>query len=260
MDRRRRRRRLHHARPPRLALAGRPESRPTTAPPSFRTTARPSAAGRRTPPIVGGDLRHRPAPALWTSNGAGSMIPSGGVYTDDCPGEVLAISGDGTRVAGVWCQKAWTWSAAGGVVDLSGDGFGYGQAVALNGQLVFGTNSAGFFDPAVPVRLDAGRRREVAASTSPPPTASPSRRTTTGNAVVAASADGTVVVGTVYDEAFKLRTCDPEDAGLGVRACSTGSATPRCNGRRDADVLALRRPCRIRPILSRLDTGTPAPA
>ena len=78
------------------------------------------------------------------------MIPSGGVYTDDCPGEVLAISGDGTRVAGVWCQKAWTWSAAGGVVDLSGDGFGYGQAVALNGQLVFGTNSAGFFDPPVP--------------------------------------------------------------------------------------------------------------
>ena len=140
-------------------------------------------------------------PALWTSNGAGSMIPSGGVYTDDCPGEVLAISGDGTRVAGVWCQKAWTWSAAGGVVDLSGDGFGYGQAVALNGQLVFGSNAAGFFDPPVPfVWTQAGGVKSLLDIAAANDITIPANYY--WEAIVAASADGTIVVGTVYDEAF----------------------------------------------------------
>ena len=140
-------------------------------------------------------------PARWTSNGAGSMIPSGGVYPDDCPGEVLAISGDGSRVAGVWCQKAFTWSAAGGVVDLSGDGFGYGQAVALNGQLVFGSNSAGFFDPPVPfVWTQAGGVKSLLDIAAANDITIPANYY--WEAVVAVSADGTVVVGTVYDEAF----------------------------------------------------------
>ena len=140
-------------------------------------------------------------PALWTSNGAGSMIPSGGVFTDDCPGEVLAISGDGSRVAGVWCQKAWTWSAAGGVVNLSGEGFGYGQAVALNGQLVFGTNTAGFFDPPVPfVWTQAGGVQSLLDIAAANDITIPANYYWEG--IVAASADGTVVVGSVYDEAF----------------------------------------------------------
>lgn len=144
-------------------------------------------------------------PARWNSNGAGTMIPSGGVYTDDCPGEVLAISAEGSRVAGVWCQKAFTWSSAGGTIDLSGDGFGYGQAVALNGQVVFGTNSAGFFDPPVPFFWT-----QAGGVTSLLDIAAANGITLPADyyweAIVAASADGTIIVGTAYDPAFTLNT------------------------------------------------------
>jgi len=144
-------------------------------------------------------------PALWTSNGAGSLIPSGGVYTDDCPGEVLAISADGSRVAGVWCQKAFTWSAAGGTIDLSGDGFGYGQAVALNGQLVFGSNAASFFDPLEPfVWTQAGGVKSLTDIATANGITLPAGYY--WQAVVAASADGSIVVGTVYDDTFQTAT------------------------------------------------------
>jgi hypothetical protein len=142
-------------------------------------------------------------PTTWTSTGAGAKVPSGGVFTDDCPGEVLAIAGNGSLVAGVWCQSPWLWSAALGTIKLAD--FGYAQAVALNGQLVFGTQQAGFFDPPVPfVWTQAGgvvSLLDIAADND---------ITIPANyyweAIVAASADGSVVVGTVYDEAFTRYT------------------------------------------------------
>ena len=144
-------------------------------------------------------------PALWSANGAGTMLPSNSAFTDDCPGEVLAISGDGSTVAGVWCQMPFVWSAALGVINLAPGGRGYGQAVARNGQLVFGTSMASEFDPPVPfVWTQAGGVKsllDIAAAhgiTIPP--------NYYWESVVAASADGTVVVGTVYDETFKLYT------------------------------------------------------
>jgi hypothetical protein len=143
-------------------------------------------------------------PTLWTSNGAGSKIPSGGVFTDDCPGEVLALAGNGSLAAGVWCNQAFLYSAALGVVNLTPTSGGLGQAVALDGQLVFGTSGGGF-DPAVPFvwteaagvksLVDIAEANDITLPTD-----------LYWGAVVAASADGTVVVGTMYDDMFKTYT------------------------------------------------------
>ncbi len=144
-------------------------------------------------------------PAIWHANGTGFQLPSNAAFTDDSPGEVLAISGDGSTVAGVWNQMPFMWNATDGVVNLAPGGFGYAQAVALNGQLVFGTSAASSFDPPMPfVWTKAGGVKsllDIAAAndiTIPP--------NYYWEAVVAASADGTIVVGTVYDEAFHLYT------------------------------------------------------
>lgn len=145
-------------------------------------------------------------PTLWTSNGAGSKIPSGGVFTDDCPGEVLAIAGNGSLVAGVWCQFPFIWSAALGVVKPAPDGFfGYGQAIALNGQLVFGTMQDGFFGTPVPfVWTQAGGTLSLLDIATANDIVLPPNYY--WQSIVAASADGTIVVGTAYDEAFVLNT------------------------------------------------------
>jgi hypothetical protein len=144
-------------------------------------------------------------PALWQANGTGTMLPSNAAFSDDCPGEVLAISADGSTVAGVWCQMPFLWNATLGVVNLAPGGFGWGQAVALNGQLVFGTSAPSSFDQPTPFvwTKAAGVKSllDIAAAhgiTIPP--------NYSWGAVVAASADGTVVVGTVYDETYKLYT------------------------------------------------------
>lgn len=143
-------------------------------------------------------------PAMWTSNGIGSMVPSGGVFTDDCPGEVLAIAGNGSTVAGVWCNQAFLWSAATGTVNLTPTSGGWGQAVALNGQLVFGTSGGGF-DPAVPfVWTQAGGVKSLVDIATANGITLPTNYY--WQAVVAASADGTVVVGTMYDDMFNLYT------------------------------------------------------
>ncbi|HQR19075.1 MAG TPA: hypothetical protein PK948_11915 [Gemmatimonadales bacterium] len=144
-------------------------------------------------------------PAIWNSNGSGFMLDGGSVFTEDAPGEVLAISANGTTAAGIWNQKAFMWTSAGGAVNLSGDGFGWGQAVALNGQLVFGTNQAGFFDPAVPfVWTQAGGVQslfDIAAANGIEIPAGWSWVNIAG-----ASEDGTVVVGNAYDDTFMPQT------------------------------------------------------
>ena len=91
------------------------------------------------------------APAIWHADGSGFLIPTGGVFADDCPGEVLALSTDGSMAAGTWCQNAYYWTQAGGVVDLgrlpTTDPIDqvFANAIAANGQLIFGTSGNGFF-------------------------------------------------------------------------------------------------------------------
>jgi hypothetical protein len=143
-------------------------------------------------------------PAIWQANGTGTMLPSNAAFTDDCPGEVLAIAGNGSTVAGVWCQHAFLWSAATGVIDLTPTSGGWGQAVALDGQLVFGTSGGGF-DPAVPfVWTQAGGVKSLADIAAANGITLPTNLYWL--AVVAASADGTVVVGTMTDDTFNTYT------------------------------------------------------
>ncbi|HQR18156.1 MAG TPA: hypothetical protein PK948_07285, partial [Gemmatimonadales bacterium] len=145
-------------------------------------------------------------PAIWHANGSGFLLPSNPVFTDDCPGEVLAIAGNGSLVTGVWCDHAFLWSEATGVVDLTPGESGHGQAVARNGELVFGTVGGGFFGgPPQPfVWTEAGGVQYLLDIALANGISLPNN--SYWEAVVAASADGTVVVGTVYDEAFQLHT------------------------------------------------------
>lgn len=145
-------------------------------------------------------------PAIWQSNGAGMMISGGTAFTPDAPGEVLAISGDGSTVAGVWNQRPFVYSAALGVVDLVGEGYmGWAQAVAHNGQLVFGTYQEGFFGNPIPfVWTQAGGVKSILDLAAENDITLPENYY--WQAIVAASADGTVVVGVAYDETFNLNT------------------------------------------------------
>lgn len=146
-------------------------------------------------------------PAMWTSNGVGTMIPSGGVFAPDCVGEVFAIAGNGSLVAGEWCQHAFVWSAGTGAVDLTPTQNGKAQAVSLNGQLVFGTSGGGFFDPnpAAPfVWTQAGGTKSLLDIATANGITLPANYY--WQAIVASSADGTVVVGTMTDDMFNLYT------------------------------------------------------
>lgn len=145
-------------------------------------------------------------PAIWNAaTGAGFLIDAGGVFTEDAPGEVLAISGDGSTVAGVWNQKAYMWTQAGGVVNLSGDGFGFGQAVALDGQLVFGTNQTDFFGAPTPfVWTQADGVQSILDLAAANGVEIPENYY--WEAIKGVSADGTTLIGTVYDETFTLYT------------------------------------------------------
>ncbi|MEZ4413687.1 MAG: hypothetical protein R2910_11935 [Gemmatimonadales bacterium] len=148
-------------------------------------------------------------PAIWTASGVGSLVPSNGVFTDDSPGEVLAISGNGAVVTGVWAQMPFIWSATLGTINVASGAYegyvGYGQATALNGQVVYGTLTEGFFGLPFPFFwTQAGgvvSLLDVAAAngiTLP--------ENYYWEAVVAASADGTIIVGAAYDETFTLNT------------------------------------------------------
>jgi hypothetical protein len=92
-------------------------------------------------------------PAVWHSDGSGLLLPTGGVFADDCPGQVNALSVDGTIAGGVWCQHAFYWTQAGGPVDLGQlpgtdiNDQAFVNAISANGQLMFGTNGDGFFGP-----------------------------------------------------------------------------------------------------------------
>ena len=143
------------------------------------------------------------APAIWHADGSGFMIPTGGVFADDCPGEVLALSPDGSMAAGTWCQNAYSWTQAGGVVDLGRlpttdpTDEVYANAIAANGKLIFGTSGNGFFGIQQPwVWTAATGMRDLTSVLKQYFVQVPAGYYLA--TVRAASADGTVVIGQAY--------------------------------------------------------------
>lgn len=92
-------------------------------------------------------------PTIWHADGSGFLLPTGGVFPDDCPGQVNSLSADGSMAGGVWCQHAFYWTQAGGPVDLGllpsslEPDESFINAITDNGQLLFGTNGNGFNNP-----------------------------------------------------------------------------------------------------------------
>jgi hypothetical protein len=140
-------------------------------------------------------------PAVWdATSGDGVMLdPAGEVI-----GEVLSVSADGSRVAGIWNQDAFTWTEAGGVVDLGklpgslGTDSAYANAIAAGGALIFGGSGDTFGGGihAFVWTADGGMRALediVAANGIEVPDG-----LTLAN-VIAASTDGTVLLGTTND-------------------------------------------------------------
>jgi hypothetical protein len=146
-------------------------------------------------------------PAIWQADGTGMLIPSNGVFTDDSPGEVLSISADGSMVAGTWNFEGWYWTQAGGVVKLGTPAGGqtFPNAIAANGQLIFGGSSIGMFDPQFPFVWTAGggilSLVDIATANGVEIPAGFYL-----DNVKAASADGTVLVGNAYDDFFTSYT------------------------------------------------------
>jgi hypothetical protein len=102
-------------------------------------------------------------PAIWRSNGTALLLPGD---VPDAPGEVLAISADGSMVAGIWNLSGFLWTEAHGVVSLGmlptglGGDSTYPNAIAANGALIFG-GSGGFGATSAFVWTDAAGMRSL---------------------------------------------------------------------------------------------------
>jgi hypothetical protein len=149
-------------------------------------------------------------PAIWRANGEAFLLPQG-PFTIDSPGEILSVSADGSRVAGIWNLEGFTWTEADGVVSLGflPGGFPGGQtfpnAIAADGQLIFGKTVAGFFDPpTVFVWTEAQGMRSLSQIAAASGVSIPAELTLDN--VLAASTDGTVVLGTAFDFSFRIYT------------------------------------------------------
>lgn len=134
-------------------------------------------------------------PAIWHADGTGMLLP-GTVL--DAPGEVLAVSADGSMVAGTWNLEAFVWTESGGVVSLGvlpgslGGDAAYANAIAADGALVFG-GSGSFGALTAFVWTEADGMRPLADVITAAGIDVPSG--TTFQNVVAASTDGTVILG-----------------------------------------------------------------
>lgn len=143
-------------------------------------------------------------PALWGPDGLGTFLTSG--LTDDCPGEVLSLNADGSMAGGVWCQQGFYWTAATGTVIL--EGMVYVNAIAANGNLLFGAGNEG---AAVWTATGsaAGTTRSLQEVAVAAGVEVPTGYVMTN--VIAASTDGTIVLGqgftknnTAYSFVLKL--------------------------------------------------------
>ena len=135
-------------------------------------------------------------PAIWGPDGLGTFLTSG--LTEDCPGEVLSLSTDGSVAGGVWCQQGFYWTAAGGTVIL--EGITYVNAIAANGNLLFGGGETG---AAVHVTTGsaAGTTRLLQDVAVAAGVEIPNGYVMTN--VLAASTDGTIVLGQGFTKSNK---------------------------------------------------------
>lgn len=149
-------------------------------------------------------------PAIWNPDGSGFQL-SGGVFPDDTPGEVLSISADGNVVAGIWGSDAFYWTEATDVVNIGklpdAQPFDntYANAIARNGELIFGTCGSPFFSlPRAFVWTAAGGMQQLDSLAVAAGVTIPEGYLITH--VQAASADGTVVLGVAYGPNFSQVT------------------------------------------------------
>jgi uncharacterized membrane protein len=138
------------------------------------------------------------SPAIWKADGTGQLIDA----TDQtAPGEVLSISADGSRVAGIWANDGFTWTSAGGRVaiprldaSLPGDAV-FPNAMSADGRFVFGGIGDAFFTiPLAFVWSDATGTRDLTTLARTAGLAIPADAVL--DSVLGASADGTVLIGT----------------------------------------------------------------
>jgi len=151
-------------------------------------------------------------PAIWYPNGSGFLLPATSTFTAEWPGEILAVSADGSMVAGTWAWDGFYWTAAEGPVDLGArppeaapDDRVFATAIAAGNKLIFGTIGDGFFSLQQPfawtkatgmkalLTIMADNGIQVPAGFYP-------------FGVQAASADGTVVMGWGYNDSFQIST------------------------------------------------------
>lgn len=147
-------------------------------------------------------------PAIWDASGHGVLLDP----TDqDTPGEVLSISADGARVAGVWGNEGFTWTTAGGRVaiprldiSLPSDPV-YPNAMSADGTLVFGGIGDAFFGiPFAFVYSDAKGTRDLTVLARDAGLAIPADMVL--NNVLGASTDGRVLIGTATTGDGALKT------------------------------------------------------
>ncbi len=139
-------------------------------------------------------------PAMWTADGQGTLLDPSNV---DEPGEVLSISGDGSVLAGIWGNEAFVWTEATGRVNLPRPDTllpsdpCFANAVAANGELIFGGCGNPFFTtPVAVVWTDAGVQPLVDVVTENGLEVPDGLVLTT---VLAASSDGSVALGVALD-------------------------------------------------------------
>jgi hypothetical protein len=87
-------------------------------------------------------------PARWTADGQGELLDPD---NQDAPGEVLAIDGDGTTLAGLRGLDGFVWTEAGGFVDLGRTENAlpsdqvFPNALTADGRAAFGAVGSEFF-------------------------------------------------------------------------------------------------------------------
>jgi hypothetical protein len=151
-------------------------------------------------------------PAIWRSNGTGFLLPSMGIFTTDQPGEILAVSANGSMVAGTWAWHGFYYTDADGVVDLgpnppeaAPDDRVFAKAIAADNKLIFGTIGDGFFSVQQPfVWTKAAGMRTLSSVLADYGVEVPAGFYPFG--VMAASNDGSVVMGWGYNDAFQIST------------------------------------------------------
>lgn len=147
-------------------------------------------------------------PAVWRPDGTGFLLEG---IAADLGGEVMAISEDGSMVAGYTGGDAFYWTQAGGVVnigylpsetDMAG---AIGNAIASNNRLIFGVSGQPFWGtPQAFVWTQATGMLPLADVVTQAGLTLPEGTTLTN--VLAASADGTIVLGQATDAEFNVKS------------------------------------------------------